>query len=169
MLSPIARAAPNDTVAIPKTIVILIAKLLPINRRPYTISDGELKLARFRFCYNVERPLPDGRAISGAIMPPLGFLSKAKPLLLRRPILRKCHGVSHHLDSILRLVSLDGSKCRFGGRHAPSLCKGTRIERFKGAHMRLFLIPCPRRLLQEYYLCRQAAILALEPSATLWR
>jgi hypothetical protein len=41
----------------------------------------------------IERPLPDGRAISGAIMPPLGFLSKAKPLLLRRPILRKCQGV----------------------------------------------------------------------------
>jgi hypothetical protein len=82
VLSPIARAAPNDTVAIPKTIVILIAKLLPINRRPYIISDGELKLARFSFLYNIEHSLPDGSAINGAIMSPLAFLSKGEALAL---------------------------------------------------------------------------------------
>ena len=46
-------------------------------RRPYIISAGEFKIARFSFCYNVEHSLPDGRAITAANMPPYGFLSKS--------------------------------------------------------------------------------------------
>jgi hypothetical protein len=50
----------------------------PYKPAPYIISAGEFKIARFSFCYNLEHSLPDGRAISAAIMAPYGFLSKAK-------------------------------------------------------------------------------------------
>ena len=74
MLSPIASAAPNATVATPKTVVIFIANLLPMFGALTPIAITNVR----------SHSLPDGRAITASLHHGVSFTRRGGNLLAGR-------------------------------------------------------------------------------------